>query len=160
MLMILMYFYISYMRSRSVAKLAVITVVMLVSVVVLGGVMTFIQYNLQGFGFGDAVTTGLDFITNRAVMAPNFVPIELSYGLFDSGSQKLNLQYSRLLALFTGNYVGTLQETSIYVGPVGAIADIWRNLGWLGIMFIGFALGVFFAMLDSAVRALDPVARG
>lgn len=158
MLMVIMYFYISYIKAKSLTKLGLITASMLSSVVMLGGVTTFIQHNIQDFALDDVVLTGLNFISNRAVMAPNFVPIELSYGLFDFSSDKLNLEHARLLSLFTGNYVGTREDASLYVGPVGAIADIWRNLGVFGIILFGFAIGIFFAYLDVAVRALEPVA--
>lgn len=159
MLIIVMLFYAEFMRSRSLKKLFSISLILICAIILLGGTMTFIQYNIQGFDLEDVIFTGLDFISNRAIMAPNFVPIELSYGLFDFSSEKLFLRFSRLTALFTGSYVGTLQENSIYVGPVGAIADIWRNLGIFGIVLIGFVIGLYFAHLDRATKTLDPAAR-
>ncbi|WP_411889667.1 O-antigen polymerase [Yoonia sp. SDW83-1] len=159
MLIIVMLFYAEFMRSRSIKKLFSISFILCCAIILLGGTMTYIQYNIQGFGLGDVIFTGFDFISNRAIMAPNFVPIELSYGLFDFSSEKLFLRFSRLTALITGSYVGTLQENSIYVGPVGAIADIWRNLGIVGIVLIGFILGLYFAHLDRATKTLDPAAR-
>lgn len=159
MMIIVMLFYVSYLRARSLVRLFAIAGAGVLAMVLLGGAMTFVQYNIQGFTFDQVLLTGLDFITNRAVMAPNFVPIELSYGLFDLSSDKLYLRHSRLMALFTGSYVGTIQANSIYVGPVGAIADIWRNLGFFGVFFIGFLLGLFFAHLDRAMCGLDPAAK-
>ncbi|MFQ1702710.1 O-antigen polymerase [Loktanella agnita] len=159
MLVIVMLFYAEFIRSRSLTRLFLICLTLFCAIIMLGGAMTFIQYNIQDFDLGDITFTGWDFISNRAVMAPNFVPIELSYGLFDFSSEKLLLRFSRLTGLITGNYVGTLQHNSIYVGPVGAIADIWRNLGIFGVISIGFLLGLYFSHLDRAVKTLDPAAR-
>lgn len=157
MMFIVMFAYIAYCRSVNLRGLLVNALILFTSVFIVGGVVTFIQHNIQSFTALDVVTTGYEFILNRVLMAPNFVPIELSYGIFDWDTDKLWLRYARLTALLTGEYVGTLQENSIYVGPVGAVADIWRNMGIVGIVLIGFALGLYFYVIETLIRRSDPV---
>ncbi len=157
MLMIVMFAYIYYSTAKNLLKIGLYGIVSLVVIVVLGGALSFVQHNIQDFNFDDVLLTGSDFILNRVVMAPNFVPIELSYGIFDVSTDKLWLRYARITAIFTGEYVGTLQDNSLYVGPVGAVADIWRNMGFYGIVPIGILLGLFFAKMEEFLDASDPI---
>jgi len=128
-----------------------------ITVLLLGGVTTFIQYNLSGFSLVDVLTTGLDFFIHRSVIVPSIASIELSFHYFPIDSEKLLLIYSRLFALIRGDYVGSQEILSIYVTPVGAIADIWRNLGFLGIFFVAIFLGWYFRCLDDFIRKSSPV---
>lgn len=158
MLAIAMLFYMFYVTSRSVVKLVAISLLTLICTVLLGGVFTYIQYNLQDFSFVDAVETGVNFLINRAIMAPNFVPIELSYSVFGFESEKLLLRHSRLISLLGGDYLDAQSDAAIYVGPVGAIADIWRNLGLIGVVAVAMTLGVMSSLFDRSIRRLDPAA--
>jgi hypothetical protein len=157
MLVIILFAYIKYCTAQNLFSLLTIGALAIVGIFFIGGILTFIQYNISDFEFSDVVVVGKDFIVNRVILAPNFVPIELSYGLFDRDSDKLFLEHSRLLAIFTGKYVGTVADNSLYVGPVGAIADIWRNLGFLGVAFFGCALGYYFRILDRKIQVADPI---
>ncbi len=65
------------------------------------------------------------------------------------------MKYSRLSALFGGTYVGTNTDTSIFVTPVGFVGDIWRNFGYLGVVFFSYVLGVIFQFLDRDSRKLS-----
>lgn len=157
MLFVVMFAYIFYCTAKNAFKIGIYGLVLVIVMTILGGVLTFIQHNIQDFSFDEVLNTGNEFIFNRAVMAPNFVPIELSYGLFDFSSDKLWLKHARITALFTGEYVGTLQEDSIYVGPVGAVADIWRNTGLIGIVAIGTMVGFYFRTIERLIRNADPI---
>lgn len=125
--------------------------------IVTAGLVTFVQYNLQEFSLLDIVTTGFDFFFHRTVLVPSIASIELSFDLFPAGSEKLHLAFSRLTALFTGDYIGSQEDLSIYVTPVGAVADIWRNFGIVGIAVVGVWLGWYFKQLDQFVRRASPV---
>ena len=123
----------------------------------IAGLTTFLQYNISAFSGSDIVTTGQDFLLHRTILVPSIASIELSFIQFPIGSDKLLLRFSRLTALFGGTYVGTEDANSIYVTPVGAIADIWRNFGYPGIVVCSAGLALYFRKLDSLMRNVGPV---
>lgn len=157
MLFLVMFGYIYFCMASNAAKVMLNGLLLVVAMFMLGGLLSFIQHNIQDFSFTEVVDTGNAFLVNRAWMAPNFVPIELSYGLFGAETPKLWLEHARIVALFTGNYVGTLEDNSLFVGPVGAVADIWRNTGFAGIIFIGFLLGLYFYKIEKMIGKSDPI---
>ncbi len=159
MMIIILLFYLRYCVAKNVFRFIILMPFLFFFIILTSGFVSFVQHNMHGFTIYQVIDAGLNFIVNRAILAPSFVAIELSYGLFDFESQKLYLQYSRLTALFTGNYVGTTQDNSIYVGPVGAVADIWRNLGLTGVSVIGFLLGLYYGVIDTILRRCDPIAQ-
>lgn len=120
----------------------------LVVIVVLAGIITNLQYNITDFSPIQAAGMGFDFLIHRAWLIPSITPIELSFSLFDIDSNKLLLKYSRLGALITGNYIGSDNEFSIFVTPVGIIGDIWRNFGFYGIFSMPFLFAYYFRILD------------
>lgn len=156
MLFLVMLGYIYFCMASNAAKVMLNGLFLVLAMFLLGGVLSFIQHNIQDFSFSEVVVTGNAFLVNRAWMAPNFVPIELSYGLFGIETPKLWLEHARIVALFTGNYVGTLEDDSLFVGPVGAVADIWRNTGFEGIILIGFLLGLYFYKIEQMINKSDP----
>jgi hypothetical protein len=126
-----------------------------------GGVMTFIQHNITVFSIIDVFGAGLEFLWRRIWAAPTIVGVELSTHLFPVDSVKLNLQYSRIMALFGFERVGSQSDASIYVGPVSYIGDIWRNLGFTGIVVISFLLGNLLSFFDYVSRKIQlPYAAG
>lgn len=159
MMFIIMVAYIKYCSMRRASQIIYIGPLVVSIIILLGGSLTYIQHNLQDYNFIDVISTGTQFLFNRAILAPNYVPIELSYGKFDLNSDKLLLEYTRLNALFGGAYVGTTELSSQYVSPVGSIADIWRNLGFPGIIAISYMLGLYYGRLDQLVKQCDPVSQ-
>lgn len=157
LLFFLMLVYVKLCRGGTLGHLAKFSGLVLLTVILLGGISTFIQYNLSGFSIVDVITTGLDFLIHRSVVVPSIASIELSFHLFPFDSEKLLLAYSRLTALVGGDYVGSQEDLSIYVTPVGAIADIWRNFGLLGVALVAIFLGWYFRCLDDFVRKSSPV---
>lgn len=125
-----------------------IFILILSSMILIGGVITNLQYNILDFKFYDVVGMGLDFIIHRFFLVPSIAPIELSYSLFPIDYPKLLLEHSRLLGLLGFDVVGTSDYESIYVSPVGAIGDIWRNFGIYGVCLVGFVLGLIFKIID------------
>lgn len=157
LLFFLMLIYVKLCRGGTIGHLVKFGSFVFLSIVLLGGVTTFIQYNLSGFSMVDVITTGLDFFIHRTVVVPSIASIELSFHLFPFDSEKLLLAYSRLTALVGGDYVGSQEDLSIYVTPVGAIADIWRNFGIFGVVLVAIFLGWYFRCLDDFVRKSSPV---
>lgn len=157
LLFFLMLIYVKLCRGTSIGYLVKVGSGIFITIVLLGGFTTFIQHNLSGFSIIDVITTGLDFFIHRSVVVPSIASIELSFHLFPLNSEKLQLAYSRLTALIGGNYVGSQEDLSIYVTPVGAIADIWRNFGILGVVVVAIFLGWYFRCLDDFIRKSSPV---
>jgi hypothetical protein len=157
LLFFLMLIYVKLCRGASFGYLLRIGSIIFASIVLLGGLTTFIQYNLGGFSIVEVVTTGLDFFIHRTVVVPSIASIELSFHLFPLDSEKLLLAHSRLTALFGGTYVGSQDDLSVYVTPVGAVADIWRNFGFQGVVLVAFYLGWYFRRLDGFLRRSSPV---
>lgn len=140
---------------RKVFKLLLIS---FSSIVLLAGVITNLQYNIIDFSIVEALGMGLDFFVHRMWLVPSIAPIELSFSMFALDSEKLMLEYSRLGALVTGNYVGTSDGSSIFVTPVGAVGDIWRNFGLGGIFVISMFLGLYFKALDLLANRVSAIA--
>jgi hypothetical protein len=53
------------------------------------------------------------------------------------------------MALFGRDLIGSRTELSFFVTPVGAIADIWRNFGWSGVILVALGLGWFIKKIDN-----------
>jgi hypothetical protein len=124
-----------------------------VSMVLMGGVITNLQYNITDFSMSQVIGMGLDFVFHRFLLIPSITPIELSFSIFTIETEKLWLKYSRLNQLVGGDLVGTSEDISIFVSPVGAIGDIWRNFGFLGLFIWGFILGLILKLVD--IRAIN-----
>jgi len=123
-------------------------------VMILGGVMTYIQHNIINFTVVDVFLNGFNFLWHRVWAAPSIVAIELSTNLFPESSPKLSLQFSRLGVLVGLDRVGSQSEESVYVGPVSYLGDAWRNFGYLGVFSVSFFLGSLFSFFDFFNRTI------
>lgn len=157
LLFFIMLVYVRLCRAGRAADLLRIAIAIVLLVIGLAGVTTFIQYNLEGFSPWDVMQTGMNFLVHRTIVVPSIASIELSFHLFPVGSEKLLMAYSRLTALFGNPYVGSQEDLSVYVTPVGAVADIWRNFGYIGVISVAFFLGWYFRRLDDLLRRCSPV---
>lgn len=144
--------YVILITNKSKIFLMLISATAYVTLVLIAGVLTNLQYNITTFTLDDVFAMGVDFTINRMWLVPSVVPINLSFVEFGLDADSLYLKYSRLLGLFTGNVVGTEFEDSIYVAPVGIIGDVWRNFGMPGIVVIGAFLGGYFSLLDNLFK--------
>ncbi|MHA8074892.1 hypothetical protein ACRZ9O_10205 [Aquirufa sp. HETE-40SA] len=147
MLLLLVFFY-NYSFSVNFNSYLFKVIIFALVFPILGGAMTYIQYNKFGFSFEQIFNSGLDFMINRAYFSPTNLTLKLSFSLFPIDSNKLYLEYSRLGFLFGKSYVGTFEDSSIFVAPVTLIGDIWRNFGVLGIVFVGFVNSFYFYLID------------
>ncbi|MDO8948621.1 MAG: O-antigen polymerase [Desulfocapsaceae bacterium] len=142
---------------RGVTKFLKLFLCSFVLIVLVAGIITNLQYNITSFSFMEIVSMGLDFIIHRVWLVPSITPIELSFANFVWDSDKLFLEFARIGALITGNYVGTSEANSIFVTPVGAIGDIWRNFGFTGILIVPFLLGCYFKKLDMLANKVSVI---
>ena len=129
--------------------------ILIFAIILIGGAMTYLQYNVLNIGFEQVIYSGFYFLWHRVFAAPTIASIELSFITVPVLEDYLFLKYSRLSALFGGTYVGTNADTSIFVTPVGFVGDIWRNFGYLGVIFFSYVLGVIFQFLDRNSRKLS-----
>lgn len=153
LIIIFIYKYFSELRKRK--DLIKYTIISLVFMISGAGIITNLQYNITSFSFFDVIIMGFDFFIHRTWLVPSIAPIELSFSLFDISASKLHLQYSRLGALVTGNYVGTSEVDSIFVTPVGAVGDIWRNFGFIGLIVVAAFIGCYFKVLDRLAKKMS-----
>lgn len=158
LLFFVMFLFVNSCLGMTFGKLLRTLVLAILVIMPIAGLTTFLQYNIRSFSFSDIVETGQNFLLHRTLIVPSIASIELSFVQFPEGSDKLMLRFSRLTALFGGEYVGTEDLNSMFVTPVGAIADVWRNFGMPGIISAGIGLGVYFNQLDRMMRNLNPVA--
>jgi hypothetical protein len=121
-------------------------------IVLLGGLITNLQYNIIDFSLSEIVNMGLDFVLHRFLLVPSITPIELSFAIFPPESEKLWLKYSRLNQLIGGELVGTSDDASLFVAPVGAVGDIWRNFGFFGLLVWGLILGLISKIFDIGLK--------
>ena len=121
-----------------------------------GGLVTKLQYNILDFDVFDVLVTGFDFIVSRTLLVPSIIPINLSFAMFDGWGDNLQLSGSRLFGIFSGNVIGTAQDNSLLVAPVGFVGDIWRNFGVLGILLSPAFFVLLFRWLDKRHRRSTP----
>lgn len=121
--------------------------------VMVGGAVSMLQRNVISFGPMEAIALGWEFLMGRLLTVPAQISIELSFIEFPVGRDRLNLQYTRLNALFGGRYLRIGDADARFVTPVGAVGDLWRNLGFTGIGFCALFLGILFGYVDRAHRA-------
>jgi hypothetical protein len=158
LLFFVMFLFVNSCLGMTFGKLLRTLVLAILVIMPIAGLTTFLQYNIRTFSFSDIVETGQNFLLHRTLIVPSIASIELSFVQFPEGSDKLMLRFSRLTALVGGDYVGTEDINSLFVTPVGAIADVWRNFGMPGIVISGAALAGYFNQLDRMMRNLNPVA--
>jgi hypothetical protein len=149
LLLIFVFVFFRFQRVSGLAAKVRIAVSRVFSMFLIAGLTTLVQYNRTDFQFSDVYRTGWRFFVHRLVTVTSVIAVELSFITFPRGSTPLYLQFSRLRAIFGGRYVGYRQEGSIYVTPVGAVGDLWRNFGFAGVAIGGVLLGVFLAWLDA-----------
>ena len=157
LLFFLLFIYIKFTEGIGKIKFIALGISTLIIVLMGGGLVTFLQYNIMDFSLVDILGTGVNFILHRIILVPSIASIELSFSIFPFEADKLFMQYSRLGALLGFDYIGTSEDLSIYVTPVGAIADIWRNFGLIGCIVVGFILGIYFSWVDYFIRRADPL---
>jgi hypothetical protein len=124
-------------------------------IIFFGAVTTFVQYNKTEFSSIDIFLVGINFIFQRVLIDPSLTAIQLVYETFLFGSDKLYFRYSRLGFLFGQNYVGTETDNSLFVAPVGFIADTWRNVGSFGLGIVGIILGYIVFYADSRIKNME-----
>lgn len=152
---IIVFFYIWVLGAKFTLFNLIKVPVFIFLIIILGGLMTYVQHNIIDFKLSDVLESGFNFLWHRVWAAPSIVGIELSTSLFPYDSEKLYMQYSRLGVLFGSERVGSQSSASIYVGPVSFIGDIWRNLGLLGVSLVSFFLGFLFSFLDFVARRVN-----
>lgn len=128
-------------------------------VIFLASFLTYIQYNILDFSFAQIVETAFNFIWHRTILVPSIASVELSYFNFPFNSEKLFFAFSRLGAIFGNDYIAIGDENSIYVTPVGFIADIWRNIGLIGVILFSFVFAILFNHLNYLQSKMSPLLR-
>ena len=121
----------------------------------MASVMTYFQYNILNFNLLTIVNSAQHFIMHRVLMVPTYAALELSYIRFPIDDLFLNFQYTRLGALFGLEYIGTEGARSVYVAPVGYLADSWRNYGYIAVAFTSFLLGLLASFIDRHNKKLN-----
>lgn len=116
-------------------------------VLVLGGLVTYLQYNETDFSFIDIIMQGFAVIINRLFYDPALMALVNSFSEIDGLNEPLKLRFSRIGVLWGQEYVGTMNDNSIYVTPVGIIGDIWRNFGFLPMIFFGSLISSIFIII-------------
>lgn len=119
---------------------------------VMASIMTYYQYNIVDFDLSTIIGSAKDFIAHRVLLVPTYAALELSYVRFPIEEPFLNFKFTRLGALFGLDYIGTENDNSVYVTPVGYLADSWRNFGYIAIIFTSFVLGSFAAFIDNRYK--------
>ncbi|MEY4455948.1 MAG: hypothetical protein RLY15_212 [Bacteroidota bacterium] len=135
------------------------SIISLLGIIFLASVLTYLQYNILDFSFSQVFESALNFLWHRTILVPSIASIELSYYNFPLGSDKLYLSFSRLGAIFGKDYIAIGDANSLYVTPVGFIADIWRNVGLAGIVVFSIFFAFLFSKLDSIQSKLSPIMR-
>lgn len=134
----------TFFSTKSYKRLFFYGLVLASILILFGGLVTNLQYNVTEFTFYDLLLQGLSFLISRLFFDPAVMSLTTSFTLVDGINDPLNLEYARISALWGGNYVGSFDTNSIYVTPVSFIGDIWRNFGINSFIFFGFLISMFF----------------
>lgn len=146
-------FYCSYQSSTRLSILALKLFIMVVVLGLFASVLTYIQYNQLDVDLGTILSSAIDFLLHRVLLIPSFAASEIGFGYADVHGF-FNLQFSRLNFLFGSDRIGfdTGGIDPYFVAPVGAIADSFRNFGYLGVFLVSIFLGWFVSQF-SRVRS-------
>jgi hypothetical protein len=115
-----------------------ITLLLIIILSVILALLTYVQYNILDFEFETIKNLTFNIILKRIILDPSITSYRYSFELIRNSDDFLHLKYSRLFSLFTGTYINSQSDKSIYVTPVGIVGDLWRNFGYLGIIIFGF----------------------
>jgi hypothetical protein len=136
-----------FLASNSYKKLILYLSVSFALVLVFGGLVTYLQYNVTEFSFIEIIMQGFAVIINRLFYDPALMALTYSFSEIDGLNEPLKLQFSRIGVLWGQEYIGTMNDNSIYVAPVGIIGDIWRNFGFLPMIFFGSLISSIFIII-------------
>ena len=116
-------------------------------VIIMGGLVTQLQYNSTNFSFTQMIMQGFTVIINRLFFDPAVMSLIYSFTEVDGVNEPLHLKFSRIGVLWGQEYVGTMDDNSIYVTPVSIIGDIWRNFGISLMLYFGSAISIIFLII-------------
>lgn len=117
-----------------------------ISAMLVGGVMTLLQYGLD-FSFGQVLKRSWLVFSSR-LFDPAYMA-SLTFQEFNSDTYFLNGQYVRLLSVLRGReIVEAFARPQLDIGPVSFIGDLWRQWGWSGVIIGGIIIGFIFQIVD------------
>jgi len=124
----------------------------LITIGLLASIVTYLQYNVTLFSFDQIILSAFQFFLQRVFLDPSFTAISLGFDLFPPDGEFLNFRFSRIGVLFGAEYVGTESSDSIFVAPVGAIADAWRNYSYAGVSLTAILNALIAIRVDRYIK--------
>jgi len=115
--------------------------------IIMGGLVTQLQYNQTDFSFTLVIMQGFAVIINRLFFDPSVMSLIYSFAEVDGINDPLHLKFSRIGVLWGQEYIGTMNDNSKYVNPVSIIGDIWRNFGISLMLFFGSVISCIFLVI-------------
>ena len=134
----------TFFSTESYKRLFFYGLILISILLLLGGLVTNLQYNVTDFTFSELISQGSAFLISRLFFDPAVMSLTSSFTLVDGVNEPLNLQFARISTLWGGDYVGSFDANAIYVAPVSFIGDIWRNFGINSFIFFGFLISITF----------------
>lgn len=127
--------------------------VLAISAMLVGGVMTLLQYGLD-FSFGQVLKRSWLVFSSR-LFDPAYMA-SLAFQEFNADTYFLNGQYVRLLSVLRGReIVEAFARPQLDIGPVSFIGDLWRQWGWPGVIIGGVIIGLVFQLVDRQYLSID-----
>lgn len=124
----------------------------LVTIGLLASIATYLQYNVTQFSFDQIILSALQFFLQRVFLDPSVTAISFGFDLFPSDGTFLNFRFSRIGFLFGSAYVGTESANSVFVAPVGVVADAWRNYSYLGVSLTAILNALIAIRVDRYIK--------
>jgi hypothetical protein len=125
------------------------------AVVLIGGAVTSIQYNVIDVSMGIIIGQGISLLIDRLFFDPSVMSITNSFALIDGNVDPLLLKFSRISVLWGNAYTGTFSlEGAKYVGPVSMVGDIWRNFGMIGIFVTSFIFSYILMIISNKQNSI------
>jgi len=148
-------YYFLVVKENGFLKKAIIFILLLTGLSVSLAVMTFLQYNILDFDFASIKDLSILIILKRIILDPSLAAYKYSFEIIRESNDFLYLKYSRLFSLFTGNYVNSQSDISIYVSPVGIVGDLWRNFGFIGIFIFGMIVTFSINVVNNKIKNIS-----
>jgi hypothetical protein len=145
----------AFFTSKTLAQSTYRSILSLGFIIFTGGFITMVQYNDFNIDFFILLRQGLSVLLNRVIFDPSLMSLVFSFSEINGNLEPLMLKFSRISVLWGGSYVGTFDENSRFVAPVGIVGDIWRNFGHVGLLYISSIFSTFLMVVSGMQKKVN-----
>ncbi len=122
-------------------------IIIFVAAMTVGGIISVLQYQ-SDFNLQKVVADSWYVFSFRILQDAPYMA-SLAFGAFNDSSTFLYGSSMRILSVLPGfHYVESGTSINYAAAPVGFVADLWRNFGWLGVIAGSILIGFAYQMIQ------------